>query len=64
MCIAAIMVGLDDSGKTSIINRLKDRASKELPPTRTTIGTTFYFSQMLILIQYVLSNVLETETVA
>jgi GTPase SAR1 family protein len=38
---AIVMIGLDDSGKTSIINQLKERKPGYLPPTVTTIGQTY-----------------------
>jgi GTPase SAR1 family protein len=38
MLLVAIMVGLDGSGKTSILNRLKDRRGLQLAPPVETIG--------------------------
>jgi GTPase SAR1 family protein len=35
---AIVMIGLDDSGKTSIVNQLKERKPGYLSPTMTTIG--------------------------
>jgi GTPase SAR1 family protein len=38
MLLVAVMVGLDGSGKTTIVNRLKDRRGLQLVPPEETIG--------------------------